>query len=273
MIGSTVVAQNNLNLNAAGNINILSGQNRQSLSETQVGSGIGSAQISDTEYFSGWMKNRQDSHSSQVEQVKSQVGSLGGNVNMQAGAGYTQQVADVAAAKDINITANNIDILDDYNRGSSHQSERDVKIGTFAKVSSPLIELAYAVEDAVDSNAGDRTRALQGMAAAAQGYQLYDAVGKVTDAAARNTKVAADALKNGVAVNPDDLQQGAVLAKAEAGVGFKTANASQNQSYADSRRNTLSAGGNLTLQSTAGDIRLQHTAASALMPAATTPPS
>ncbi|UOO82818.1 hemagglutinin repeat-containing protein [Uruburuella testudinis] len=263
VIGSTIVAQNNLNLNAAGNINILSGQNRQSLSETQVGSGIGSAQISDTEYFSGWMKNRQDSHSSQVEQVKSQVGSLGGNVNMQAGAGYTQQVADVAAAKDINITANNINILDDYNRGSSHQSERDVKIGTFAKVSSPLIELAYAVEDAADSNAGDRTRALQGMAAAAQGYQLYDAVGKVTDAAARNTKVAADALKNGVAVNPDDLQQGAVLAKAEAGVGFKTANASQNQSYADSRRNTLSAGGNLTLQSTGGDIRLQHTAATA----------
>ncbi|UOO82750.1 hemagglutinin repeat-containing protein [Uruburuella testudinis] len=149
-----------------------------------------------------------------------------------------------------------------YNR-SSHQSERDVKIGTFAKVSSPLIELAYAVEDAADSNAGDRTRALQGMAAAAQGYQLYDAVGKVTDAAARNTKVAADALKNGVAANPDDLQQGAVLAKAEAGVGFKTANASQNQSYADSRRNTLSAGGNLRLQSTEGNIRLQHTAATA----------
>ncbi|UOO87159.1 hypothetical protein [Neisseria arctica] len=44
--------------------------NFKSQSEQKTSSGIGSVQISDTEYFSGWMKNTQNSRSNQVEQVK-----------------------------------------------------------------------------------------------------------------------------------------------------------------------------------------------------------
>ncbi|KLT73115.1 hypothetical protein PL75_04180 [Neisseria arctica] len=143
-------------------------------------------------------------------------------------------MADVSATKDINIRAQSIDVLADSNYGSNQQSERDVKIGSFAKVSSPLIDLLNAVEGAAESKADGRTRALQGMAAAAQGYQAYNAVsGK------------------------------GVIAKVEAGVGFKTANSSQNQSYAQSQANSLTAGGNLNLQATEGDIRLHHTNAGA----------
>jgi filamentous hemagglutinin len=101
-------------------------------------------------------------------------------------------------------------------------------------VSSPLIDLVNAVEGAAKSKAEGRTRALQGMAAAARGYQAYDA-----------------------------LSGGGAIAKAEAGVGFKTANHSQNQSHAQSLGNSLAAGGHLNLQATAGDIRLQHTDAKA----------
>ena len=234
ILGSTVVAQNQLALDAGRHINILSTQSSRSQSEQQVSSGIGSAQISDTEYFSGWMKNRRDSNSNEVEQVRSQVGSLSGNVDIRAAGRYTQQAANVNAAQDLSIRAAGIDVLAAQNSGSSHQAERDVKIGSFAKVSSPLIDLVNTAEGAAKSKADDRVRALQGMATVAQGYQLYDAV------------------KN----------QGS-LAKVEAGVGFKTSNSSQNQSYSDSQRNTLAAGGNLKLQSTEGDIRLQHTAATA----------
>ncbi|MDO5640378.1 MAG: hemagglutinin repeat-containing protein [Neisseria sp.] len=234
ILGSTVVAQNDLTLNAARDVNILASQNSQRQQESQISSGIGSAQISDTEYFSGWMKNSQNSRSDSIEQVKAQVGSLAGNVNIQAGGSYTQQVADVTAAKDLNIRAQSIDVLTGHDSGSSRQSERDVKIGSFAKVSSPLIDLANAAEGAAESKADDRTRALQGMAAAAQGYQLYNTV-----------------------------SGSGALAKVEAGVGFKTANASQNQSYAQSRGNSLAAGGNINLQSTAGDITLQDTRANA----------
>lgn len=205
ILGSSLVSQHDLALNSAGKVNILSTQSSQSMSERQISSGIGSAQISDTEYFSGWMKNTQNQRSSQVEQLKSQIGSLGGNVHIQAAGAYAQQAADVSAARDIDIRAQSIDIAAGRNLGSSHQSERDVKIGSFAKVSSPLINLVNAVEGAAKSKAEGRTRALQGMAAAARGYQAYDA-----------------------------LSGGGAIAKAEAGVGFKTANHSQNQSHAQS---------------------------------------
>ncbi len=86
------------------------------------------------------------------------------------------------------------------------------------------------------------------MAAAAQGYQAYDAL---SGAAAMTS--GGSAMTSG----------GSAIAKAEAGVGFKTANHSQNQSHAQSLGNSLAAGGHLNLQATAGDIRLQHTDAKA----------
>lgn len=234
ILGSSIAAQDDVILIAGRDINIRSTQNSQNQSERQITSGIGTAVISDTEHFAGWMKNRKDSNSSQVEQVKSQVGSLGGNVNIQAGGSYTQQVADVLAAKDLNITAQSVDVLADHNLSSSHQAERDVKIGTFAKISSPLINLVNAAEGAVKSKADDRTQALQTLAAGAQAYSAY------------NTATS-----------------GGALAKAEVGFGFKTANSSQDQSQSLSQGNVLNAGGNLNIQSTEGDIRLQHTRAEA----------
>ena len=255
ILGSSLVSQHDLALNSAGKVNILSTQSSQSMSERQISSGIGSAQISDTEYFSGWMKNTQNQRSSQVEQLKSQIGSLGGNVHIQAAGAYAQQAADVSAARDIDIRAQSIDIAAGRNLGSSHQSERDVKIGSFAKVSSPLIDLVNAVEGAAKSKAEGRTRALQGMAAAAQGYQAYDAL----SGAAAMTSGGSAMASGGSAMTSG----GGAIAKAEAGVGFKTANHSQNQSHAQSLGNSLAAGGHLNLQATAGDIRLQHTDAKA----------
>ncbi|MBG8764408.1 hypothetical protein FCG12_11505, partial [Neisseria meningitidis] len=234
IFGSSVAAQDDTTLSAGRNINIRSSQNNQTKSERQITSGIGTAVISDTEHFAGWMKNRKDSNSNQVEQIKSQVGSLGGNVNMQAGGNYTQQIANVVAAKDINITAKSVEILADHNRNNSHQSERDVKIGTFAKVSSPLIDLVNAAEGAVKSKADDRTQALQTLAAGAQAYSTY------------NTATS-----------------GGALAKAEVGFGFKTANSSQDQSQNHSQANVLNAGGNLNIRSTEGNIHLQNTQAQA----------
>ena len=126
------------------------------------------------------------------------------------------------------------------NHGRSRQSERDLKIGTFAKISSPLIDLVNAAEGAAKSKADDRTRALQGLAAGAQAYQLTDGVGKV-----------ADALKNQTG------QQGAVLLSVEAGFGFKTASKEQNQNYRQSRQSSLKAGGDINIRSREGDITVQ----------------
>ena len=238
--GSSLVSQDDLLLKAGGDIDIRAAEHRQSQSERQVSSGIGSAVISDTEHFSGWMKNRRESEGEETRQTASQIGSLKGGVRIDAGGAYRQTGSDVAAARDIDIAAQSVDIRTADNHGRNHQSERDLKIGTFAKISSPLIDLVNAAEGAAKSKADDRTRALQGLAAGAQAYQLADGVGKV-----------ADAVKNQTG------QQGAVLLSVEAGFGFKTASKEQNQNYRQSQQSSLKAGGDINIRSREGDITVQ----------------
>ncbi|WP_409976760.1 hemagglutinin repeat-containing protein [Acinetobacter sp. C_3_1] len=229
IIGSKVVSQNDLSLSAGRDINIQSAQSTQNQSESQKGKGWGSAQISDTERFDGYMANQNNSSSVSMTQERSQLGSLDGNVNIAAGNNDNQKVADVVAGKDINITAKNISIVDDQNTGSDSQSSKDLKVGVFSRITSPLIDLINAVDNAGKSKADDRTQALQGVAAAAQGYQTYS-----------------------------DIQGGALF-KAETGIGFSTSKNSQDKSYSASQSNLLNAGGNINLTSTAGDIHLKNT--------------
>ena len=231
LIGSSAVAEQDLTLRAGGDIRLLSSQNSSRSSEREISSGIGSAVISDTEHFNGWMKHTRQERQQQVEQVRSQIGSLNGSVRMHAGENYVQQVADVVAAQDIDIQAKRIDILTDHNRSSRYSAERDVKIGNFAKISSPILDLINAVEGTVKGKEDGRTRALQGMAAAAKGYSTVAGNG--------------------------------ALFKAEVGFGFKTARSQQEQSDEHSQSNTLAAGRNLSLTSREGDIRLQNTQAKA----------
>ncbi|WP_373357803.1 hemagglutinin repeat-containing protein [Acinetobacter lactucae] len=229
IIGSSVASKGDVNLNAARDINIKSSQNSQSQSEQSSNKGIGSAQISDTEQFYGYMNGQSQSKSHGIEQQRSQVGSLEGNVNIQAGRQYTQQVADVIAAKDLNVKAQDIQVLEGHDTGSSSENSKDLKIGQFSRVSSPLIDLVNAADKATKSQADDRTQALQAVAAGAQGYQTYS-----------------------------DIKGGALF-KAESGIGFSTSKNQQNSSYATSQQNNLKAGGNVNLTSTNGDIHLQNT--------------
>lgn len=78
--GSSVVSQQDLVLNAAQNVSLESAQNTQNQINQKTSKGIGSAQISDTEQFFGYMNNQNRQTSDTVEQVRSQVGSLSGNV-------------------------------------------------------------------------------------------------------------------------------------------------------------------------------------------------
>ena len=119
--------------------------------------------------------------------------------------------------------------VDDQNTGSGSQSSKDLKIGLFSRVTSPLIDLVNAVDQAGNGKADDRMQGLQGVAAAAQGYQTYSAI------------------------------QGGALFKAEAGLGFSTSKNNQDNSYSASQGNVLNAGGSINLTSTEGDIHLKNT--------------
>ncbi|MEA9733364.1 hemagglutinin repeat-containing protein, partial [Xanthomonas campestris] len=107
---------------------------------------------------------------------------------------------------------------------SASQKDEDLKIGAFARIKSPLIDLINNVDDARKSDG--RLGAMQGMAAAANGYQTAKAV-----------------------------QSGSLLS-VEAGVGFATNESSFNSSSQISQGSTITGGGNVSLKTTEGDLHI-----------------
>ncbi len=161
--GSTAVADQDVNLKAGGNINIESAEETsESLYEKSVkksglltGGGL-SVTIG--------KQSQKDSQANQnTEQISSTVGSLQGNVTLEAGKDVDVKASDVIANKDINTTGENVNIENKdntYNAEEKHefkQSGLSVSLGgnvvtAVEKVLSPA-ERATQVQD-------DRLKAL-----------------------------------------------------------------------------------------------------------------
>lgn len=101
----------------------------------------------------------------------------------------------------------------------------------FARVKSPLIDLINNVDAARQSD--DRLQKMQGMAAGANAYQAASAISALSGRGGSGE-----------------------LFRAEAGIGFKTANSSADGSSMVSRGSTIQGGGNVNLTSTTGDIHV-----------------
>ncbi|WP_277946823.1 hemagglutinin repeat-containing protein [Xanthomonas vesicatoria] len=224
MTASNIAAQGNVSMRAAGDLTIQSGQDLLGNANQSTSKGIGTVVISDTEGFAGYNKKNHTDDNAQVAQVASNVGSLGGNVSLTAGGAYTQSASNVVAAKDVDITAASIQLLTANKSSSASQQDDDLKIGAFARIKSPLIDLINSVDDARKSDG--RLGAMQGMAAAANAYQTAKAV-----------------------------QSGSLLS-VEAGVGFATSESSFNSSSQISQGSTITGGGNVSLTTTDGDLHI-----------------
>lgn len=231
LTASNIVAERDVTLRAAGDLTLRSGQDTVSNANTADSKAIGTVQISDTEKFAGWHREQHEDDSGMVSQVASSVGSLGGNVNLMAGDTYTQSASNVLAAQDVNITAARIELLTADETGHSSQRDKDLKIGVFAQVSSPLIDLINNVDSARESDG--RLQAMQGMAAGANAYQAGSAIASAAGRAGSGE-----------------------LFSAEAGIGFKTSSSSAEGSSTVSRGSTIQGGGNVNLTSTEGDIHI-----------------
>lgn len=231
LTAANIAAEKDVNIRAAGDLTIRSGQDTVSNANRSDSKAIGTVQISDTEKFSGWHREQHRDESAQVSQVASTVGSLGGSVNLAAGGKYTQTASNVVAAQDVNITAAQIELLTADESGHYSQSDKDLKIGAFARVKSPLIDLLNNVDAARKSDG--RLQAMQGLAAGANAYQSASAIKGMVQGAG-----------------------GGSLLSAEAGVGFKTSSSSADGSSQVSRGSTIQGGGNVNLTSTQGDIHV-----------------
>ncbi|WP_326520649.1 hemagglutinin repeat-containing protein [Xanthomonas sp. 3058] len=231
LTASNIAAQGNVSMRAAGDLTIQSGQDILGNANQSTSKGIGTVVISDTERFAGYNKKNHLDDNAQVAQVASNVGSLGGNVSLTAGGTYTQSASNVVAAKDVDITAASIQLLTANQSSSASQQDDDLKIGAFARIKSPLIDLINNVDDARKSDG--RLGAMQGMAAAANAYQSASAISSMAGGAGSGS-----------------------LLSVEAGVGFATNESSFNSSSQLSQGSTITGGGNVRLKTTEGDLRI-----------------
>lgn len=231
LTAANIAAEKDVTIRAAGNLTLQSGQDTVSNANTADSKAIGTVQISDTEKFAGWHRQQHDDDSGMVSQVASTVGSLGGNVNLGAGGKYTQIASNVVAAQDVNITAAEIELLTANETGYNSQSDKDLKIGVFARIKSPFIDLINNVDSARQSDG--RLQAMQGMAAGANAYQAASAISATAGGAGSGA-----------------------LFSAEAGIGFKSSSSSADGSSTVSRGSTIQGGGNVNLTSTSGDIHV-----------------
>ncbi|MGW8393131.1 hemagglutinin repeat-containing protein [Pseudoduganella sp. HUAS MS19] len=229
LVGSNVVSEGKLSINAARDLTITSAQDTLHNANQSNNKAIGKVVISDTERFSGYHNEKHKDNSDQVTQVAANVSSLKGDVNLTAGGKYTQTSSNVLAGNDVNITAKTIDITALQNTGSHQESNSDLKIGAFARISSPLIDLANNIEAARKSDG--RLETMQRMAAASNAYQAGSAI-------------------SSMAGGPGS----GILVKGEAGIGFASSSNASNGSDSTAQGSTVNGGRNVTLTATGGDI-------------------
>ncbi|QDD65620.1 filamentous hemagglutinin N-terminal domain-containing protein [Herbaspirillum seropedicae] len=224
LTAANVVTSGDLAINAAKNLTVQSGQDVSANVNHSNNQAIGKVVISDTERFAGYHTEKSQDNNNTVTQVASNLGSLQGNVSLNAGNTYAQSASNVLAANNVDIKAKAIEITTANDTGNSEQSSSSLKIGGFARVSSPLIDLVNNIENAKKSDG--RLQMMQGLAAAANGYQAYSAVTGGSGS----------------------------LIKGEVGIGFSSAGSQDSTHYVQAKGSTIQGGGDVSISSTEGDL-------------------
>ncbi|MGF6810169.1 filamentous hemagglutinin [Paraburkholderia sp. Clong3] len=188
--GSTVAGTNDVNLAAAGNVNITTSQDTQTTSTYYqkhesgfgtsggVGISVGSKTQTDT------------TNTSQVTNTGSTVGSLAGNLSIVAGNDLHVTGSDLIAAKNVTGTGANV-IIDAATDTTHYDKSHAVKQSGFTlAVKAPVID---AISNAVDqthaasNSKDDRAAALHGMAAASAAWDANMAAGGLANDLATGT--------------------------------------------------------------------------------------
>ena len=227
--GSNIASTGDVSLNSGRNISITSAQDLAQNQNHSNNKAIGKVVISDTERFMGYHSEKHNDNNDTITQVSSNVASLKGNVNIHANGNYTQTASNVMAANAVDINAKSIDINTADNVGVAHSDDKSLKIGIFARVQSPLIDLVNNTEAARQSDG--RLSQMQTMAAAANAYQAGSAIAAMDGAGYGSGS----------------------LAKAEAGIGFAANKNSSNSAYSVAQGSSIT-GQRVNLSTTEGDI-------------------
>ena len=175
--GSTVAGTNDVNLAAAGNVNITTSQDTQGTSSYYqkhesgfgtsggIGISVGSRTQTDT------------AHDATVTNTGSTVGSLNGSLNLTAGKDLHVTGSDLVAAQNVTGTGANVTIdsaVDTMHRDETHEVKQS---GFTLAIKAPVVDAVSSTVDqahAASHSQDDRAAALLGMAAASS---AVDAIG------------------------------------------------------------------------------------------------
>lgn len=230
LVGTQLVSEGDNRISAGGDVVLTTAEKRLGQSTSSEKHRIGEAVVSETERFSGYHRQLGSENAESVSHSGAMVASLKGNVEINAGNDFNQKSGQILAKKRINIEAENItfDVAHNTVESTSHQS--DLKMGTFARVASPIIDLVQAVESAVgNKEANDRVRAAQALGIAAKGYSTY------ANAAA-----------------------GGALLRVEAGTGYSHSRERMEAKQTEAQGNTVNAQ-HISVKSRSGDIHAKQT--------------
>ena len=235
--GTTLASQGDVQINAAGNLTISTANTLMSQSENSKLQSVGGIDISPTEKFYGYHRELRDFYGNQKTHQGSQVTSLEGNVTLTAGKDYHQTGSEILSTQNTTIQAQEVLIDAAQDTMSSREHNSDLKVGTFARVKSPLLDLLNLVDTAVNTadNASDRTKAANALGLAAKGYTV------------------ASTIYNATKGNIDGT-----LLRAEAGFGVAHSRSNNLIKEAQSQGNTIN-GKNVTIEATAGNLTAINT--------------
>ncbi|WJY16916.1 hemagglutinin repeat-containing protein [Pectobacteriaceae bacterium CE90] len=234
--GSSVAAEGDVTLTAKNNVNTAASvENYQNYEEHSkktsglfsgggIGFTIGSTSVSQK------LKDKAATESQSV----STLGSTGGSVRINAGQDVKLAGTDIIAARDVQLTGNNVTVDPGYDKRQQEQKSEQKTAGLTVALSGVVgsaLNSAVQSIQAVRKASDGRLAALQGMKAVLSGYQAYQGTQQAT-----NNKGASSFV--GISVS----------------VGAQHSSSSQTSQQTQSFASTLSAGNDISITARSGDI-------------------
>ncbi|QKJ01552.1 hemagglutinin repeat-containing protein [Yersinia mollaretii] len=245
VIGSHVVADNDINLRAKENITVGTAQQIESESHLYEQKKSGLMSTGGIGVMVGSSSTKMTDSGQSISNVGSTVGSVLGNVSMTAGEDLTIKGSDVLAGKDINLTGKNVAILAAENQSSQTHSVEQKSSGLTLALSGAVgsaANTAVTTAKAASEESNGRLAALQGVKAALNGAQAVQA-GQLVQAQGGDA---------------------ASMFGVSASLGSQKSSSQQHQEQTSVTGSTLTAGNNLTVTATgegnsanSGDIVVQ----------------
>ena len=233
IVGSNVLGDQGLDINAGGNLSIEAAQNTQSGSDFNETKKSGLFSSGGIGFTIGKQQQSTDAQNQQTTAAASTVGAIDGNVNLNAGQTYTQRGSDVVApGGDINISAQTVTIEEARETASSQSEQRFKQSGVTVAVTSPVLSAVQTAVQQIEAAGGTRSDRMKALALAN---------------AALSLKQAGDAIAAGQAKEGGNAADQAGGIGISISLGSSRSQSNQSNSSDSARGSSVTAGGDINI--------------------------